>query len=539
MAKSKVFKEKAAVNKIIDGIIENAEIVSKTFGYNGKDILINRDGNTIITNDGVFVSNHIFLDDELEDLGSSLIRNITLNSDLISGDGTTSSAIITKGIVSRMKKILNKNNVDNLELKNGMLEAQKVVNNYFEKYRNKITKNDYYNVAFTTTRNEEISTLVSEVFEKIGSKGKVLFKESDAQGLSVEYQNGFTLEYGYETTMLPNILDNSLVALFKERINSVPVFQEIIKEAMLKEEKNLLIIVKDGIADAVMQVAIAVQQSKDIDLNLSIVKISGSEKIVDRLFKDVSIITSSKIIDNSFNYKEPFLGFVKKVTITDKQTTLVDGNINKKELKKHIENLTKTMVENRSESEKEDIRKRIGNLQGLVAIIKIGALSREKIGNYKDKIKDVVNSLRNAIDDGVVAGGGSVLFTISDEIKSKEKIKDKNKDFIRGYSIVLDSLKEPLKQIIYNSGYSENKSKNILKEISNVNKFKIEKNTYSLSGFDAKDRAISNLYEKGILDPYTTIINSFNNAIEISSMIATLDCAVVTRTEVFKDEGRN
>lgn len=531
MAKAKIFKDEKTVTTIIDGIIESADIVAQTYGYNGKDVLVNRDGNTIITNDGVFVSNHIFFDDQLKDLGSSLIRNITFNSDLSSGDGTTSSAIITRGIVKQLKNVLNRKNVNTLELKKGILAAQEKVNEVFNSYCFKIKPKDYYNVAFTATRNEEISHLITEVFTKIGSKGKVLFKETDAQGLSVEYQNGFTFDYGYNTNMLPNLLDDCSIVIFRERINSVPVLQEIVKAALSQQKKNLLLIVKDGVADIVMQTALAIQQSKDIDLNLNIIRVTGAETIVDRLLKDLSIVTNAKIIDSSLMQENDFLGYSKKVTITEKQTTLVDSTVNKKEYEKHIKTLEKTMIENRSENDRESIRKRIGNLQGLVAIINIGALSREKIGNYKDKIKDVVSSLRNAIDTGVVPGGGSTLFDISMKIKYKGEILNKSKDFKTGFNIVVDAIQEPLKQILINSQLSIKQQKGTLRFIKN----KQNDLDYVVLGYNAQTNSVGNLAINGILDPYITIINSFNNAIEIASMITTLNCAVITKTEVFEN----
>lgn len=550
MAKAKIFNDKKTVETIIDGIIENADIVAQTYGYNGKDMLVNRDGNTIITNDGVFVSNHIFFDDQLKDLGSSLIRNITFNSDLSSGDGTTSSAIITRGIVKRLKKVLKKKNINTLNLKNGILAAQERVNEEFKTYCKKAQSKDYYNIAFTATRNEEISNLITDIFKKIGSKGKVLFKETDAQGLSVEYQSGFTFDFGYNTNMLPNLLDDCSIVLFKERINSVPVLQEIVKATLSQQKKNLLLIVKDGVADIVMQTALAIQQSKDIDLNINIVKITGAEKIIDRLLKDLSVITSAKIIDNSSIQENNYLGYSKKVTITEKQTTLVDSKVNKKEYDKHISNLEKTMIENRSENDKEDIRKRIGNLQGMVAIINIGALSREKVGNYKDKIKDVVNSLRNAIDTGVVPGGGSTLFNISCKIEEKGNILNKSKDFNIGFNIVIEAIQEPIKQILINSQLSPKQQKSTLKFIKERTLKPSNNCTFSYDfvndetsvldngvvGYNAKSNKVENLAFNGVLDPYTTIINSFNNAIEIASMITTLNCAIITKTEVFKNE---
>lgn len=537
MIKSKTYNNKHDIEKVIDGIIENASIVAKTYGYSGHDICIKYNNQNIITNDGVSVANYIYFDDKLKDIGSGLIRGITLNSDLSSNDGTTASAIIAKDIMISLKPYLLTNKSKKIS---NILDVKKGINLAFDDVKNtllesKINLNienntDLYNVAYTSTRDEKLSKTLSEAFTKIGKDGRVLYKEHDGNDVDIEYKTGFNLDYGYETTMLPNVSTTPHILIFDERINSKEVIVKVSTLLMNAKQTNLVIFAKGGIADVVMQQIIQLQQSTQINLNISAVKIEGSDKRTTRLMKDLSIITNATIMNNSNinNITLDNLGKAKNINISEKSTTIVDGDKNIDKYDKLLDELQVALDNNRSDEDINSIQKRIANLKGLVAIIKIGGLSRERINNYKDKIKDAVGSMKNAIDKGIVPGGGIALLNSYKKLRYNEsntiKINNLNKDEMIGYNLVINSLLAPVKQILNNS-YENNKK--TYKQIVNNNKYNI--------GYDSKTRMIINdVFSKGIIDPYITIVNSLENAIDLCSLFVNLDGFIIVDNEVME-----
>lgn len=533
MAKSKLQMSLKDKRKVIDGLIKSAEIVAKTYGYSGHDVCLRVDKVNHITNDGVSVANHIFFDDELMDIGSSFIRGITLNSDVSSGDGTTTAAILSKEIILGLQKILlsNKNKYNMLDVKNGMNKAVSYIEEKLAKCKWEISENDYnyiYNVAYTATRDKELSELLSEAFVKIGKDGRVLYSEKEGDGIEIEYRKGFNIPFGYSTLMLPNVLHNPLIFLYNERINSAEVLKTLIKVLVENQETEVAIIVRDGIADLVMQQILSLQQSTQVNINLSVIVIDGSETVKKRLMKDISIFTGADLIDNNTvnNLTISNLGRVKNFNASDKMTTLVDGDSKEELFEELIKNLNKAYENKRNDKDKESIKSRIANLKGQVAIIKIGGLSRERIGNYKDKIKDAVGSIKNAIDNGVVKGGGVALLDVYKESKwTKIKlIKFLNKEEEIGFNIILNSLTAPIRQILDNS-YAD---KQVRKKVLYPNHLNW--------GYDAKNKClIKDVINSNILDPYLTVLNSLKNAVDLCTMFINLEGFIIVKSEVMNE----
>ena len=537
MAKTKLYIGKDNLNKVIDGIIENANIVSKTYGYSGHDICLRVDGRNSITNDGVFVANHIFFENELKDIGSSLIRGITFNSDLASGDGTTAAAILAKEIILKLKPYLLKKTKQKqiknmLDVKLGMSKALKDIQEILEKNKKEIScenRDDIYKVAFTATRDKELSEILTSAFLKIGKDGRVLYKEKEGEGINVIYRTGFNVDFGYSTNMLPNVLTNPTILIYGEKMNNAGSLTQIIKVALDCGKTDVVLFVRDGVSDLVMQQIIKIQQSSQININFCVVNIDENEKRAKQIMRDLSVFTGAKIVDNvSINLlTNEYFGTAKNFNATDKMSTLVDGNFKEEEFNQLLKELQDEYENNRNENEKEEIKKRIANLNGQVAIIEIGGLSREKISNYKDKIKDAVGSIKNAVDKGVVLGGGVALLDVYKEIiydKSYKHNKNLNKDASLGYDIVISSLQAPIRQILENSYV---KSKKINKQIFSLYKFGV--------GYNAQSRDISyNLYEDGIIDPYLTVLNSLRNAVDLCSLFINLEGFIVVQSEVIQ-----
>lgn len=533
MAKSKIFTDKQSLGKVISGIKENASLVAKTYGYTGHDVCIKYNGRNYISNDGVTVSNNIIFEDELKDLGSSLVRNITLNSDLVSNDGTTASAILSKAIIEELEKYLlipryRKKITNWLDVKAGMQDAvNEVVKLLTANKKNiKIKEKDLYNVAYTATRDETLSKILCSVFLKIGKDGRVLFKEQEGNSIDVEYKNGFNIDVGYSTTLLPNVLIEPKILVYDERINSSEIMKLIIGKVVQEcQSKNLVIFAKDGVSELVMQQLIQIQQSPQIDLNINVVSITGTDNTTSKIIEDIAKVTGADIMNNGTitNLLPKNFGSSKNVNINHKQTTIVGGNSRDKDFQKHLEDLEKKFNNNRNDDEKEQIQKRIANLKGQVAIIKIGGLSRERIENYKDKIKDAIGSMKNAIDNGVVAGGGTALLDIYRRLHLIDYTEG-SQEFQIGYKIIVNSLKAPFNQILKNSYETK-----IPRDF-----YRIKYNGY---GYNAKTRMITeHLFTEGIIDPYNTVVNSLKNALDICSLFVNLDGFILVQSEVLSNE---
>ena len=537
MAKARIYQDKQSLEKVISGIKKNAEVVAKTYGYTGREICIRYNDMNFITNDGVTVSNNIFFEDELEDLGSSFIRNITRNSDLSSSDGTTASAILSKSMIDYLSKYLfNKKTINNwLNVKDGMFDAYNAVVNIVEANKKKIkfNKKNIYSIAYTSTRDKELSEVLAQVFVKIGKQGKVLYKEAEGKSLDVEYKSGFNIDYGYSTTMLPNIFTNPKVMIFDERLNSVEIIKLVLNVAIEKQITDIVFFVKEGMADLVMQQLVKIVQSPNINLNIGVVNITGSKEATERIIEDLSIITNATILNNGTisNFKSDNLGEARNINIGLKQTTIVDGKIDTEKFAKHLKELETKYKNNRSDGDKTQLEKRIANLKGQVAIINVGGFSRERIENYKDKIKDAVGSINNALENGVVIGGGVALLDVYRLTKLNsefnEEIVNKGKEYQIGYNAVIQSLKSPFEQILENSYATD--------IINRKNSYEV----YSMQGFNMGFNAITrqlseNLFKEGIIDPYNTVINSLRNALDICSLFANLDGFIIVNSEVLE-----
>lgn len=522
------------IAEVIKGVVANADIVAKTYGYSGHDICIRHEGRNIFSNDGVFVSNHIYFEDELKDIGSGLVRGITLNSDLSSNDGTTAAAILAKHIVLGLEPyLINKRYqrkiTSMIDVRKGMEKAVKDINTCLMMQRKNLKTSDVkglYQVAYTATRDEKLSSVLSEAFKKIGQNGRVLYKEKESEDVSVEYKTGFNLDYGYSTPLLPNVFPDPVIVIYNEKINSAEIITKVIKNTLKGGHKNLVVFAKEGAADLVIQQLIQVQQSPEVNLNINIIKLAGSEAKVEKEISDLSVITGARVLDNSsiLSMTEEDFGKAKSINITDKQTTIVGGDKDEEKFKKHLDELQKSYKNNRNEADKENIRKRMANLQGQVAIINIGGLSRERIESYKSKIKDAVGSIKNAIDEGIVPGGGVALlnaykFIVKDTNGFKQYI---NTDEKIGYNLVLGALRNPIQQILDNS-YEKSKVKK--NEIFNNNK------TYV--GYDAINNEVCyDLFSAGVIDPYLTILNSLKNAVDLCTLFINLDGFIVAKSEV-------
>ena len=291
------------------------------------------------------------------------------------------------------------------------------------------------------------------------------------------------------------------------------------------QSKNLVIFAKDGVSELVMQQLIQIQQSPQIDLNINVVSITGTDNTTSKIIEDIAKVTGADIMNNGTitNLLPKNFGSSKNVNINHKQTTIVGGNSRDKDFQKHLEDLEKKFNNNRNDDEKEQIQKRIANLKGQVAIIKIGGLSRERIENYKDKIKDAIGSMKNAIDNGVVAGGGTALLDIYRRLHLIDYTEG-SQEFQIGYKIIVNSLKAPFNQILKNSYETK-----IPRDF-----YRIKYNGY---GYNAKTRMITeHLFTEGIIDPYNTVVNSLKNALDICSLFVNLDGFILVQSEVLSNE---
>lgn len=528
MAKLIEFDESAR-KSMERGVNTLADTVKVTLGPKGRNVVLGKSfGSPVITNDGVTIAREIELADPFENMGAQLVKEVATKTNDIAGDGTTTATLLAQAIIREgLKNVAAGANP--MILKRGISKAVEAAVEELKGLSRQVeTSEDIAQVASVSAADENIGKLISEAMDKVGKDGVITVEESKTMGTDLSVVEGMQFDRGYlssymvtDTEKMEAILSNPYILVTDKKITNI---QEILPvlEQIVQGGKALLIIAEDVEGEALATLVVNKLRGT---FNCVAVKAPGFGDRRKEMLQDIAILTGAKVVSEELGYelKETtldMLGTAATVKIDKENTTIVDGAGNNAEIDERVKQIRAQYEESTSEFDREKLQERLAKLTGGVAVINVGAATETEMKEKKLRIEDALNATRAAVEEGLVAGGGTALVTV---IPAVEKVvKTLSGDSKTGAQIIKRALEEPVRQIAINAG---------LEGSVIVEKVKASKKGY---GFDALNEKYVDMIDAGIVDPTKVTRSALQNAASVASMLLTTEAAVVEEPK--KDE---
>ena len=514
-----------ARDKIMQGVNTVTDAVKITLGPSGRNVLISKgNGSVTITKDGVSVCKSIDLEDEFINQGAQLIKDVASKTVDQVGDGTTTSCILAQAIAREGLKTVAAG-ANPMEIKLGI---DKTVDALIEELnKNAIKVKDKSAVAqvgiISANGDTEIGNLIADAVDRVGEDGVITVEESKTAETTLDVVEGMQFNNGYlspyfvtNPEKMEVVLDNPYILLVNHKVSTL---QEILPmlEYVNQQGKPLLIIAEDVDSEAL---AALVMNKLRGALRVAAVKAPGYGDSRTNNLKDLAVITAGQLISDELGIKlseaDPMcLGTAKTVKITKDHTTIIEGAGAKEDIDALVTQLKNQIATTESEYEKAQLQERVARIAGGVAVIKVGAATEVEMNEKKDRVDDALHATKAAVEEGIVAGGGTALIRAAQSIK----MDPLDEDQLIGMRIVLRAIEEPMRQIVLNAGQEPSVIVNKVKELAGN------------QGYDARDDKFYDLVEHGIIDPVKVTKNALKNAASIASMILTTNCVIVEKKE--------
>ena len=511
---------------LIKGINTLADTVKVTLGPKGRNVILDKEyGTPLITNDGVTIAREIECEDKFENMGAQLLKEVATKTNDVAGDGTTTATLLAQAIIREGMRNLAAG-ANPMVLQKGI---EKAVEKTVEEIKNFSTevssKEAIEQVASISAANEQVGKLISEAMEKVGNDGVITVEESKSMGTSLDVVEGMQFDRGYlspymvtDSDKMVAELEDPYILITDKKISNI---QEILPllEQVLQASKPLLIIADDIDGEAL---ATLVVNSLRGTLNVVGVKAPGYGDRRKDMLQDIAILTGGQVVSSDLgqDLKDAtidMLGSAAKVRVEKDLTVIVNGAGEKSEIENRISHIKNQIEESDSEFDKEKLQERLAKLSGGVAVIQVGAATEVELKERKLRIEDALAATRAAVEEGIVAGGGTVLI---DSIDAVAKIVDELEgDEKTGANIILKALEEPLRQIAENAGLEGSV---IVEQV---------KTKEAGIGFDAYKAEYVDMKKAGIVDPTKVTRSALQNAASVASMILTTEAAVANIKE--------
>ncbi|EFM38994.1 chaperonin GroL [[Eubacterium] yurii subsp. margaretiae ATCC 43715] len=527
MAKEIKFSEEAR-KSLERGVNKLADTVKVTLGPKGRNVILQKSfGAPLITNDGVTIAKEIELEDTYENMGSELVKEVATKTNDIAGDGTTTATVLTQAIVREgLKNVAAGSNP--ILLRRGINKAVEIaVATLKANSKNVENKESIAQVATISGGDEVIGRLIADAMEKVGKDGVITVEESKTMDTALKTVEGMQFDRGYVSAYMATdiekmeaVLQDPYILITDRKISSIQDILPLL-EQLVQQGRKLVIIAEDVDGEALSTLVVNKLRGT---FEVVAVKAPGFGDRRKEMLQDIAILTGGQVISEElgFDIKETTLdqlGKASSVKVTKDNTTIVDGVGEQAEIEKRVEQIKAQIEETTSEFDKEKLQERLAKLSGGVAVIEVGAATETELKEKKLRIEDALNATRAAVEEGIVAGGGTALI---EAMKAVEKEIDKEvAEEKTGMQIVAKALQEPLKQIAINAGLEG------AVIVENV------KTSSANEGFDALNEKYVDMIKAGIIDPTKVTRSALQNAASIAAILLTTEAAVV---EVKKDE---
>ena len=520
MAKMIKFGEDAR-KSLLEGVNKLADTVKVTLGPKGRNVVLDKSfGAPLITNDGVTIAKEIELEDKFENMGARLVKEVSTKTNDVAGDGTTTATVLAQSMIKEGVKNVAAG-ADPMAIKRGIDKAVNTAVEGLRKISSSVNgKEDIARVASISANNEEIGNLIADAMEKVSKDGVITIEESKTSNTELNVVEGMQFDKGYlspymatDTEKMEAVLDNPYILITDKKISNI---QEILPllESLMQESGKLLIICDDMEGEALS--TLILNKLRGV-LNVVAVKAPGFGDKRKAMLQDIATLTGGEVItsDLGLELKDTTiaqLGRAKQVKVQKENTIIVDGSGDKDKIADRVAQLKAQINETKSDYDKEGLQERLAKLAGGVAVIGVGAATEVEMKDKKLRIEDALSATKAAVEEGIVAGGGTALLNCTDKV---QKLVDILKDGEKlGAEIVLKALEEPAKQIARNSG---------LEPAVIIEKVKNEKEGI---GFDAATETYVDMKKAGIVDPTKVTRSALQNAASIASMVLTTESLV-------------
>jgi chaperonin GroEL len=521
MAKELKYSEDAR-NLILNGVNQLANAVKVTLGPKGRNVVIQKSfGAPHITKDGVSVAKEIELENNFENMGAQMVKEVAQKTNEDAGDGTTTATVLAQAIYREGAKLVSAGH-NPMDLKRGIdLAVEKVVAKLKEMSKQVKTSEEIAQVGTISGNNDsEIGKLLSEAMAKVGNNGVITIEESKTAETTLDVVKGMQFDRGYLSPYFVNnpekmevVFDNCSILITEKKISSMKELLPIL-EKTVQMNRQLLIIAEDIEGEALT--TLVVNRIRGT-IQVAAVKAPGFGDRRKEMLKDIAILTGATVISEELGMSLEtsgleVLGSAKRVTVDKENTTIVDGNGNKNDVQARVGAIKAQIAETTSDYDKEKLKERLAKIDGGVAVIKVGAPTETEMKEKKDRVEDAFNATRAAVEEGIVVGGGSALLHASTVLAD---LKGRNEEENFGIRIIRRALEEPLRQIAANAGLEGSVVVNDVKNSKDAN-----------FGFNARDEKYENLVAAGIIDPTKVVRSALQNAASVAGLMLTTETMI-------------
>ena len=521
MAKQILFNEEArrALGKGVDAL---ADAVKVTLGPKGRNVVLDKKfGAPTITNDGVTIARDIELEDPFENMGAQLVREVATKTNDIAGDGTTTATLLAQAMIHEgMRNVAAGANP--MVLKKGIETAVKTLVEEIKSVSKSVnSKSEIAQVATISSADAEIGNYIADAMEKVGKEGVITVEESKGMETSLSVVEGMQFDRGYispymvtDTDKMEAIMNDPYILITDKKISSINEILPIL-EQVVKMGKELVVIAEDLDGEALA--TIVVNKLRGTFKALA-VKAPGFGDRRKAMLEDIAILTGGQVISEEVGRKLDSvtiedLGRARQVHSSKENTTIVDGMGDKEAIAARVEMIKKQIADTTSDFDKEKLQERLANLSGGVAVIEIGAATEVEMKDKKYRVEDALNATRAAVEEGIVAGGGT---TFVDILPALDKLEAEG-DVKTGINIVRRAIEEPVRQIANNAGLE-----------GSVVVAEVKKAGVGI-GYDAANDKYVNMIEAGIVDPAKVTRSALQNAASIAAMVLTTETLVADK----------
>lgn len=528
MVKQLKFSEDAR-QAMLRGVDQLANAVKVTIGPKGRNVVLDKEFTApLITNDGVTIAKEIELEDPYENMGAKLVQEVANKTNEIAGDGTTTATVLAQAMIKEGLKNVT-SGANPVGLRQGIDKAVKVAVEALHENSQKVeNKNEIAQVGAISAADEEIGRYISEAMEKVGNDGVITIEESNGLNTELEVVEGMQFDRGYQSPYMVTDSDKMVAELERPYIlvtdKKISSFQDILPllEQVVQSNRPILIVADEVEGDALTNIVLNRMRGT---FTAVAVKAPGFGDRRKAMLEDLAILTGAQVItdDLGLDLKDAsidMLGTASKVEVTKDNTTVVDGDGDENSIDARVSQLKSQIEETESDFYREKLQERLAKLAGGVAVIKVGAASETELKERKLRIEDALNSTRAAVEEGIVAGGGTALVNVYQKVSEIEA----EGDIETGVNIVLKALTAPVRQIAENAGLEGSV---IVERL---------KNAEPGVGFNAATNEWVNMLEAGIVDPTKVTRSALQHAASVAAMFLTTEAVVASIPEKNNDQ---
>ena len=525
---AKIIKRGEEARKALEsGVNQLADTVKITLGPKGRNVVLDKKyGAPLITNDGVSIAKEVELPDPFENMGAQLVKEVSTKTNDVAGDGTTTATLLAQAMIHEGLKNLAAG-ANPIVVKKGMAKAVEAAVAEVKKQAKKVDgSNDIARVGAVSSGDEEIGKLIADAMEKVSADGVITIEESKTAETYSEVVEGMQFDRGYitpymvtDTEKMEAVIDDAYILITDKKISVISDILPIL-EQLVQSGKKLVIIAEDVEGEALNTLIVNRLRGT---LNVVCVKAPGFGDRRKEMLQDIAVLTGGTVVSEEVGLELKtatidMLGRARQVKVTKENTTIVDGAGDATAIKDRVAQIRSQIANTTSDYDKEKLQERLAKMAGGVAVIKVGAATETEMKEKKLRIEDALNATRAAVEEGVVAGGGTIFVNIIPAVTAL--LADAEGDEKTGVQIVAKALEEPIRQIAANAGLDGSV---ILEKVRTSGK-----NGF---GFDAYKEEYCDMIASGIVDPAKVTRSALENAASVSGMVLTTESLVADKPQ--------